>query len=82
VTRRVRYARRAVDDLDSLPESDRRVIIAAVRAYAAGVASDVKKLQGMPGVYRLRCGRWRVIFELPAEEVLVLRVRDRKEAYR
>jgi mRNA-degrading endonuclease RelE of RelBE toxin-antitoxin system len=42
----------------------------------------VKKLQGMPGVYRLRCGRWRVIFELPTGEVFVLRVRDRKEAYR
>jgi len=82
VTRRVRYARRAVDDLDKLPEFDRRAIVAAVRTYAAGATSDVKKLQGMPGGYRLRCGRWRVIFELPPAEVLVLRIRDRKEAYR
>jgi len=43
----------------------------------------VKKLQGInPPEYRLRAGDWRVRFQLDAETVRVLRVRNRKEAYR
>jgi mRNA-degrading endonuclease RelE of RelBE toxin-antitoxin system len=81
VTRRIRYTNSAVRDLDQLPETDRRVIIRALQMYAAGATSDIKKLQGVLNLYRLRCGRWRVIFELPEREVLVLRIRDRKDAY-
>ena len=82
MTRRIRYTGSAVRDLDQLPETDRRVVIRAVQMYAAGGTSDIKKLQGALNLYRLRCGRWRVIFELPEREVLVLRIRDRKDAYR
>jgi mRNA-degrading endonuclease RelE of RelBE toxin-antitoxin system len=82
VTRNVRYTNSAVRDLDQIPETDRRIVIRAVRIYAAGATSDIKKLHGASNVYRLRCGRWRVIFELPEREVLVLRIRDRKDAYR
>jgi mRNA-degrading endonuclease RelE of RelBE toxin-antitoxin system len=79
LTRNVRYTGRAERDLEQIPEPDRRVVLTAVRVFAAGGIADIKKLQGMIGVYRLRCGRWRVIFELPSKEALILRVRDRKD---
>jgi len=43
----------------------------------------VKKLQGIdPPEYRLRVGDYRVRFELDGETVRILRVRNRREAYR
>ncbi len=82
MTRCVRYTRRADRDLENVPEPDRRSIVAAVRAFAAGTPADVKMLTGHRGLYRLRVGRWRILYEMPAGEVLVLRIRDRKDAYR
>jgi mRNA-degrading endonuclease RelE of RelBE toxin-antitoxin system len=43
----------------------------------------VKKLQDIdPPEYRLRVGDYRVRFELQKETMRVLRVRNRREAYR
>ncbi|MHB8355403.1 MAG: type II toxin-antitoxin system RelE family toxin [Vulcanimicrobiaceae bacterium] len=82
MTRRVCYTKRADRDLENVPDPDRRSIVVAVRAFAAGTPADVRMLTGHRGLYRLRVGRWRVFYELPAGEVLVLRIRDRKNAYR
>ena len=78
---RVRFTVRAARDLDRLPDPDRRVILAAVRAFAGGAIADVKKLKGRSD-YRLRVGRWRVLYALNAGELIVLRILDRKDAYR
>jgi mRNA-degrading endonuclease RelE of RelBE toxin-antitoxin system len=47
-------------------------------------AGDVKQLQGFdPPQYRFRSGAWRVIFRrIGAETVEIVRVRNRREAYR
>ena len=44
---------------------------------------NAKKLQGRPG-YRLRVGDWRVIYEINAEEIMiiVLKIAARGEVYR
>ena len=44
---------------------------------------NAKKLQGRPG-YRLRVGDWRVIYEINAEEIMiiVLKIAPRGEVYR
>ena len=78
-----RYERRAVRDLQKLSPSDQRSVLAAIAAYAAGATGgDVKKLQGrLPSEYRLRVGRFRVIFARENGEIVVLRVADRKDAY-
>ena len=44
----------------------------------------VKKLQDIPGGYRLRVGDWRILYTVddPAREVHVYRIKHRREAYR
>ena len=43
---------------------------------------DVKRLIGCPGVYRLRVGTWRVLFELADGDVIVVyRIAPRGSAY-
>lgn len=55
----------------------------AVERFAETGAGSVKKLQGIdPPEYRLRVGDVRVRLELEAETVRILRVRNRREAYR
>lgn len=60
----------------------RRVKNTAERFAATG-AGNVKKLQDIePPEYRLRVGDYRVRFELQGETMRILRVRNRREAYR
>jgi mRNA interferase RelE/StbE len=55
----------------------------AVERFADTGAGNVKRLQGVdPPEYRLRVGDYRVRFHLDDETIQVLRVRNRREAYR
>uniref|UniRef100_I2Q5W0 Addiction module toxin, RelE/StbE family n=1 Tax=Desulfovibrio sp. U5L TaxID=596152 RepID=I2Q5W0_9BACT len=72
-------------DFKRLPESVRRRIAPRIDALAdeprpAGVLS----LTGMHGYYRLRVGDYRVIYKVEDDHllVLVIRVANRREAYR
>jgi mRNA-degrading endonuclease RelE of RelBE toxin-antitoxin system len=52
-------------------------------AFAGTGAGDVKKLRGIsPPEYRLRVGDYRIRFDMEGEAIRVLRVRNRREAYR
>lgn len=84
MTYRVRIKKSAAKSLEKLADRDRfRVIQAidrlAVEPHAGGV------LKGeFEGLRRLRVGRFRIIYEVIAEEltVLVVRVGHRREVYR
>jgi mRNA-degrading endonuclease RelE of RelBE toxin-antitoxin system len=55
----------------------------AVERFAETCAGNVKRLQDIdPPEYRLRMGDYRARFELEKEIMRVLRVRNRREAYR
>lgn len=43
---------------------------------------DVKKLTNHTPEYRMRCGNWRVLFEIEESKIIVYGVMSQKEAYR
>jgi mRNA interferase RelE/StbE len=77
--------RRSVSkDLERIPRKDVRRIVKAVGALADEPRpSQSKKLTGEEK-YRLRCGVYRIIYEIQDEQVTVcvVRIRHRKDVYR
>ena len=66
--------------LNRMPARDRDAIEAKLLRFAETGHGDVKKLAGSDE-YRMRIGVWRAIFVL-VDDMLVLRVAHRREAYR
>jgi mRNA interferase RelE/StbE len=77
----VTLTKRAVKDLKSIPLDDRRRILRRIEAMEDDLAGDVKKLTNHTPEYRLRCGKWRVLFEIEGSAIVIYRVLNRKEAY-
>ena len=67
---------RAAKDLDDLPEFARQDVTSALIAYAVDGHGDVKKLAGRDG-YRLRVGRYRVLFEENQTSVVAIYIGKR-----
>ena len=81
--REIEWAGTALADMAALDKGIARRVKQAVERFADTGAGSVKKLQGIdPPEYRLRVGDYRVRFHLEDETVRVLRVRNRREAYR
>ena len=79
----IEWTEMALADMADLDKGIARRVKQSVERFAETGAGSVKKLQGIdPPEYRLRVGDFRVRFELDGETVRILRVRNRREAYR
>ena len=81
---RVVLTDRARRDLRSLDRPVAVRVIRAINRYAETGNGDVISLRGREAEWRLRVGRWRVLFTIDEAEgsLLVLHVLPRSRAYR
>jgi mRNA interferase RelE/StbE len=81
---RLSWSPLAIDDLAKLNDATTTRIRTAVRRLAETHQGDIKKLQGRHERWRLRVGDWRILFRFAREtqSVIVLRVLNRRDAYR
>lgn len=81
--KQIEWTEASLEDMAALDKKIARRVKQAVERFAEAGAGNVKKLQGIdPPEYRLRASDYRVRFELEGEIMRVLRVRNRREAYR
>ena len=77
------WTEKALEDMAALDKGIARRVKRAVERFAETGAGNVKRLQSIdPPEFRLRVGDWRVRFHQDGETIRVLRVRNRREAYR
>jgi mRNA interferase RelE/StbE len=73
---------KAVKDLKSIQQKDRKKILDRMDALEDDLSGNVKKLTNFTPEYRMRSGNWRVLFEVEESRIIIYRIRRRKEAYR
>jgi len=81
----VRWAESALRDLRRLPDRDRMRILAAGDALAFDPRpAGCKPMRGQRGMWRIRVGDYRVLYEIADEVLLVVvaKVGHRSEVYR
>jgi mRNA-degrading endonuclease RelE of RelBE toxin-antitoxin system len=81
---RVIFSIEARADLRAIDRETALRLLKALARFLATDAGNVKQLEGFdPPRYRLRIGNWRVIFRKSGDGVIeIIRVRNRREAYR
>ncbi len=80
----VHFRKSVIKDLDPIPKRDVQRIVEAISALADNPRPpQVRKLTGSER-YRLRCGVYRVLYEIQDDVlvVCVVKVAHRKDAYR
>ena len=82
----VSLTKKALKQLNGLDEHARRRILealVALRDYGFTERLDIRKLRGYRSHYRLRVGRYRVLFELEKpNKIIVYAILPRKKAYK
>ena len=78
----VRFERAAQRQIRRFSKTDASAVADAIERFANTSVGDVKKLKGHPPRWRLRVGRFRIVFDYEFDGIHVLAVTDRKDAYR
>jgi len=84
MAKRVIFSDEARADLRSINRETALRLLRALARFLATDAGNVKQLEGFdPPQFRLRIGDWRLVFrKCGADAIEVVRVRNRREAYR
>jgi mRNA-degrading endonuclease RelE of RelBE toxin-antitoxin system len=78
----VRWSSEARTDLRAIDREPAIQILYCLDRYLASRAGDVKRLKPPLTGFRLRCGDYRVFFDLKGDDAIeIVAVRHRKEAY-
>ena len=77
----VACTKQAEAELLGFPLKIQRQLARKIARLQHGFTGDIKKLQAVDNVYRLRSGDFRILFEVEGSTVVIRTIRDRKEAY-
>jgi len=73
---------RSIKDLAELSSVDRTRLLSRIESLENNLAGDVKRLTNFTPEFRLRVGKYRVLFEVDVNRVIIYRVMHRKDVYR
>ena len=75
------FKRQAIKDLKALSPDIKERILAKIVAMQDNLRGDIKKLSNFTTEYRLRVGKYRVLFKIDGEILRIHRVKHRKDVY-
>lgn len=77
---KIEYSKASVKAINTMDTKTKQRIKTAIEGIPAG---DIKPLEGSKTLYRLRVGKWRIVFSYPDKEtVLIERIAPRGGAYK
>ena len=80
---RLVYTKRALRDIEKLDIIVKKQISSKILLLAKNPLKNAKKLiDSRLGQYRWRIGNYRIIFDIEESNIVVLRIRHRKEIYK
>ncbi len=78
----IRFKPRSLKDGKKIPKKMLASIFKKIEALENDLFGDVKRLTNFEPEYRLRVGNYRVLFEVEDNQVVIYRIRHRKDVYR
>jgi len=78
----VEFKPRTIKDLRKIEKAYHKKIITRISELANNLSGNVKRLTNFTPEYRLHVGNYRVLFEIEGKEIVIYRIRHRREAYR
>jgi len=78
----IAFKPKAIKSLKKISAQDRTSILIGIEKLQDNLLGDVKRLTNFTPEYRLRVGKYRVLFEIQEETILVYNILLRKIAYR
>lgn len=79
---KIRFKPRAIKDSNKIPRQMLVHIFESIKSLENDLSGDVKHLTNFYPEYRLRVGNYRVLFEVEDNDVVIYRIRHRKDIYR
>ena len=79
---KVEFSRQAAKDYKKLPQNYKVLVDLALARLSEGSALDVRPIVGQENIYRLRVGKYRVLFTIIGKTILIAKIGPRGDIYK
>ncbi len=78
----IEFSKNAAEDYQRLPQDYKALVDASLSRLANGVPMDVKPITGEKDIYRIRVGRYRILFKKIESTLLIAKIGPRGDFYK
>lgn len=78
----IEFSRKAAKQYQKLPHDYKTLVDAALARLSDGVPTDLKPIEGEKDVYRVRVGRYRLLFKWSEKTLLIAKIGTRGDFYK
>ena len=79
---KIEFKPSSLKDCKKIPRTDLKRIFYHIEEMSVDMKGDVKHLTNNTPEYRLRVGDYRVLFEIANHNIIIYRIRHRKDIYK
>lgn len=78
----IEFSKKAVKDYKKLPKDYKIMVDLLLSKLTEGLPIDIKPVIGEKNTYRIRVGKYRILFEIVEKIILISRIRSRGDVYK
>jgi mRNA interferase RelE/StbE len=78
----IEFSKKAANHYRKLPSNYKTLVDLALSRLAEGLPVDLKPISGEEKTYRIRVGKYRILFELIGKTLLISKIGSRGDVYK
>ena len=78
----IQFTKRAFEDYTSLPLQYKELVDKILNKLENGIPVDIKPIQGEKDTFRIRVGKYRMLFNKIQHDILIFKIKKREDVYR
>ena len=78
----IEFSKKAAKQYRQLPQDNKTLVDAALKRFCEGLPTDLKPIHGEKDVYRVRVGRYRMLFKRRDRTLLIAKIGTRGDIYK
>lgn len=77
----IRFTKKSYNDYLKLPLSYKKIVDRTLERFESGIPVDIKPIKGTSDTFRVRIGRYRMLFVTIKPDMLIIKIRKRDDVY-
>ena len=79
---KVEFSKRAAKDYQKLPKDYKALVDLALSKLSYGIPADIKPIAGEKDTFRIRVGKYRILFLVMEDSLLITKIGPRGDVYK
>ena len=78
----IQFTKKAYEDYINLPKNYRGIDDRELEKFSSGIPIDIKPIQGEKDTFRIRIGKYRLLFIKINPDILIVKIKKREDIYK